>query len=62
MKGAYMDVGKLIRKIEKIKKLVPKLSTCVNNLQWELDRMGEEGKKEHTKLWNRIGELEKLCR
>ena len=51
-----------LAKEEKIRKAVSKVSEHVNNLQWEMDRMGEDGKKEYTKLWNRIGELEKLCR
>jgi hypothetical protein len=51
-----------LEKEEKIRKAVNQLSKHVDNLQWEKDRMGEDGKKEYTKLWNKIGELEKLCR
>jgi len=51
-----------LKKEEKIRKAVGKVSEHVSNLQWEIDRMGTEGKSEYTKLWNRIGELEKLCR
>ena len=51
-----------LKKEEKIRKAVGQVSEHVANLQWEKDRMGEDGKKEYTKLWNRIGELEKLCR
>ena len=51
-----------LQKEEKIRKAVGKVSEHVSNLQWEIDRMGTEGKSEYTKLWNRIGELEKLCR
>jgi hypothetical protein len=51
-----------LKKEEKIRKAVGKVSEHVNNLQWEIDRLGTEGKSEYTKLWNRIGELEKLCR
>ena len=51
-----------LKKEEKIRKAVGKVSEHVSNLQWEIDRMGTDGKSEYTKLWNRIGELEKLCR
>ena len=51
-----------LQKEEKIRKAVGKVSEHVSNLQWEIDRMGTDGKSEYTKLWNRIGELEKLCR
>jgi len=57
-----MDDNRLRRKMEKITKAVKRLSQNVSNLQWEQDRMGQDGKKEYTQLWNRVGELEKLCR
>ncbi len=49
-------------KIEKIRKVVSKVSEHVSNLHWEFDCIGEDGKKEYAKLWNGIAKLEKLCR
>jgi len=50
-----------LEKEEKIRKAVGKVSEHVNNLQWEIDRMGTDGKSEYIKLSLQTKRLEKLC-
>jgi len=41
----------------KEKKLLNKISTHISNLQWEIDRMSEDGRKEYSKLaqaWKKL--------
>jgi len=51
-----------LKKEEKIRKAVGQVSKHVDNLQWELDRMGTDGKSEYIKLSLQTKVLEKLCR
>jgi len=50
-----------LKKEEKIRKAVNQVSKHVDNLQWELDRMGTEGKSEYIKLSLQTKILERLC-
>ena len=50
-----------LAKEEKIRKAVGKVSEHVSNLQWEIDRMGTDGKSEYIKLSLQTKRLEKLC-
>jgi len=51
-----------LAKEEKIRKAVSQVSKHVDNLQWELDRMGTDGKSEYMKLSLQTKRLERLCR
>jgi len=51
-----------LEKEEKIRKAVSQVSKHVDNLQWEMDRMGTDGKSEYIKLSLQTKRLEKLCR
>jgi len=51
-----------IVKMDKIQKAVQQISKHVDNLQWEMDRMGTDGKSEYIKLSLQTKRLEKLCR
>ena len=51
-----------IVKMDKIQKAVQQISKHVGNLQWELDRMGTDGKSEYQKLSLQTKKLEKLCK
>ena len=51
-----------LEKEEKIRKAVGQVSKHVDNLQWELDRMGTDGKSEYIKLSLQTKVLERLCR
>ena len=50
-----------LEKEEKIRKAVGQVSKHVDNLQWELDRMGTDGKSEYIKLSLQTKRLERLC-
>jgi len=51
-----------IVKMDKIQKAVQQISKHVDNLQWEMDRMGTDGKSEYIKLSLQTKRLEKLCK
>ena len=51
-----------LEKEEKIRKAVSSVAKSVSNLQWEMDRMGTDGKSEYIKLSLQTKRLEKLCR
>lgn len=51
-----------LEKEEKIRKAVSQVSKHVDNLQWEMDRMGTDGKSEYIKLSLQTKRLERLCR
>ena len=51
-----------LKKEEKIRKAVSQVSKHVDNLQWEMDRMGTDGKSEYIKLSLQTKRLERLCR
>jgi len=61
--GGMMNEGmQEIAKMEEIQKVVQQVSQHVGNLQWELDRMGTDGKSEYLKLSIQTKKLEKLCK
>ena len=51
-----------LAKEEKIIKALGKVSEHVSNLQWESDRMSEDGRKEYRTLVKRFNKLVKLCK
>ena len=51
-----------LEKEEKIRKAVSSVAKSVRNLQWEMDRMGTDGKSEYIKLSLQTKRLEKLCK
>ena len=51
-----------LKKEEKIRKAVSKVSKGVSNLQWEMDRVSSGGQIELKRLERETTELERLCR
>ena len=51
-----------LKKEEKIRDAVAKVSKGVSNLQWEMDRVSSGGQIELKRLERETTELEKLCR
>ena len=45
-----------------MKKLIEEMLKNIENLQWELDRMSEDGRAEWKTLLKNAKRLEKLCR
>jgi len=51
-----------LKKEEKIRDAVAKVSKSVNNLQWEMDRVSSGGQIELKRLERETTALERLCR
>ena len=51
-----------LKKEEKIRDAVAKVSKSVNNLQWEMDRVSSRGQIELKRLERQTTALERLCR
>ena len=51
-----------LKKEEKIRDAVAKVSKCVSNLQWEMDRVSSGGQIELKRLERETTDLERLCR